>query len=255
MLTALIVIYNKFCSESASFKFLEKNRNKLNIIVFDNSEVDYGNKKYCEDRKISYYTMNKNIGLSKAYNYVIKKICLDNDKYLLILDDDTILNDNYLLEVLNKIRELKFDILLPVVKSNNEIISPSKIVFGCRVKKIKTINEIKDNSITGINSGMVVRTSVYNLIKYNDKMFLDYVDHEFMRKVRTKKFKIDILDSVIYQNFFMNEKSNIQTAKKRFQIYKNDFKKYCDICSNHVFYYININKLKIRNLIKYKRFF
>lgn len=255
MLNALIVIYNKYCCNSISFNYIKKYKSRLNIIIFDNSESDYGNRKYCKENKIKYYTLNKNIGLSRAYNYVLEKIRINNNDYLLILDDDTILNDEYIDEVLRKVHESKFDLLLPVVKSNERIISPSKIIFGCRVKQIKTLDEINDNNITGINSGMVIRTSVYNLIKYNDKMFLDYVDHEFMRKVRAKKLKINVLESVIYQNFFMDEKSNIKTAMKRFNIYKKDFKKYCDICGNNLFYRISILKLKVNNLIKYKRFF
>lgn len=255
MLNALIVIYNKPCIESTTFKFISNYSKKINIIVFDNSTIDYGNKEYCEANGISYYTVNKNIGLSRAYNFVLNKIKLDKSDYLLILDDDTTLNDVYIKEVLESINENTADILLPLVWSKDELISPSYISFNCRVKKIKDARVINEKNITAINSGMVIRTNIYNDIKYNENLFLDYVDHDFMKKVRENNYKIKVLNSSIYQAFSRNEKQSLSNVKIRFNIYKKDFKKYCIDCNKKWFYYINICKLRIVYLFKYKKLF
>lgn len=253
MLTALIVIYNKYCCDSVSFNFVEKFKNKIDIILFDNSTKDYNNKQYCEENNIKYYSLDKNVGLSKAYNYVLNDIKLSNEHYLLILDDDTILNEEFFDEVFSEIIKCENDVLLPIVKSNNQIISPSNIIGDCRVKGLKKISDLNMNNVTAINSGMVVRTSIYSNIKYNEDMFLDYVDHEFMRNVRKNNFKIKILNSEINQNFSRNEKQSIDSVKFRFNIYRKDYRKYCEICNNKIFYYLSIIKLRIVSFIKYRR--
>lgn len=250
MLNALIVIYNKSCIESTTFKFISNYSKKINIIVFDNSTIDYGNKEYCEANGISYYTVNKNIGLSRAYNFVLNKIKLDKSDYLLILDDDTTLNDEYIKEVLESINENNADILLPIVMSNKKIISPSNIQFECRVKQIENLDEINLNKITAINSGMVVRTSVYNYVLYNEDMFLDYVDHDFMSKIREKRMKIKILNSKINQNFSRDEVKSKEQFNFRYKIYKKDFKIYCKTRRRMLYYYINIIKYKVTNCLK-----
>lgn len=255
MLTALIVIYNKSCLESTTFKFIRKYKKKMNIIVFDNSTIDYGNSEYCEKQNITYYTVNQNIGLSRAYNFILNKIKLSKSNYILILDDDTTLNDNYIREVLETINIDNADVLLPLVWSNNELISPSSVSFNCRVKQIKDVSFINRKNITAINSGMVIRTSIYNDIKYNENLFLDYVDHDFMKNIREKNYNIKILSSSIYQSFSRNEKQPLSSVKIRFNIYKKDFKKYCINCNKKWFYYINIWKLRLVYFFKYKRLF
>lgn len=252
MLYALVVIYNKKCEDSLTLNTLKEYDNKLNIIVFDNSEKDFNNKDYCDRNNYKYYTKNKNVGLSKAYNYVLKKIEKKDDDYLIILDDDTNLTKQYFKEVFKETSLNKYDVLLPIVKSNNVIISPSKVQFNCRIKVIKNIAELNNKNITAINSGMVVKTNVYNDIIYNEDMFLDYIDHDFMSKIRKNNFKINVLKSEIIQNFSRNEKGNLKGALFRFNIYIKDFKIYCRNANKMIFYYINITKFAIKQCIKYR---
>ena len=70
MVTALIVIYKKNCCESEAVKFIEKYKNNISIILFDNSIQDFGNKEYCRKNDIIYYNLGENIGLSKAFIFV-----------------------------------------------------------------------------------------------------------------------------------------------------------------------------------------
>ena len=252
MIYALIVMYNKNCVNSKSFNFMKKYKDKIKTIIFDNSTIDLGNKKYCDKNNIEYYSVNKNIGLSKAYNYVISKIDLSPNNYLIILDDDTQLNDEYIEEVLENIKTNEYDIYLPIIKSNQRIISPSNVQFNCRVKAISDIKQINMKKITAINSGMIIKTSIYNEILYNEQIFLDYVDHDFMKNVRKNKYKIKILNSVLEQNFSRDEKGELQSELIRYKIYKKDFKAYCKNCKKITFYYINIFRFSLKQCIKFK---
>lgn len=259
MIYALVVIYNKKCEESISLRGLEEYKNKnIKIIVFDNSDKDLGNENYCNKKQIQYYTMKKNIGLSKAYNYVINK--LEEEKregFMLLLDDDTELNEQYINEIISRTeKDRKSEIIVPIVKSNDKIISPSNIIHGCRVKSIKDINEIDINRITAINSGMVVNLEVYKKIKYNEKMFLDYVDHEFCKEARKNNIKIDVLETELKQSFSREDKTiELKNVLKRLKIYKKDFKIYCYENVNGSFYYfLNILKLILIYTIRYRSF-
>lgn len=257
MIYVLIVIYNKKCEDSISFRCLQKykvNKN-IKIIIFDNSEHDFKNREYCLKENIIYYTKQKNIGLSKAYNYVIKKIKGKKEEgYLLLLDDDTEISEDYINKVLEKTQKSKVpQIFVPIVKSNDTIISPSNTIFNCRVKKVKDIRKIKYKKITAINSGMVVNLKIYNTIKYNENLFLDYVDHEFLRDARKNKIPIEILDSELKQSFSRDDvEIKKENVIKRLNIFKKDFKVYCkENLFGKLFYYFSVIKLVIKYIVRY----
>ena len=251
MLYALVVIYNKNCEESQSIQSLIKYKSNIKIIVFDNSSIINNNKTFCLKHNFIYYSLNKNMGLSKAYNYVIDKVEKNDSNYLMILDDDTVLTKEYIEETYKYVVKKEYDIILPIVKPNKIILSPSNIMHKCRVVKINNIDDINIKKITAINSGMVVKTSVYKIFKYNESLFLDYVDHDFMKKVRINNLYIKILKSEIFQNFSREEKVTSKNFKFRFNIYRKDFKKYCKENRNILFYYLSITKYIIVNLDKF----
>ena len=100
MLYALIVIYNKKCEDSITIKKIFPYKNQINIIVFDNSDENNENERFCNNNNIKYYTEHKNIGLSKAYNSIISKIEMNDDNFLLILDDDTNITNEYINKII-----------------------------------------------------------------------------------------------------------------------------------------------------------
>ena len=253
MINALIVIYNKNICDSLSYNSINK-YNKLNIIIFDNSSEESVrlNSKYCKDNNICYYTLNENVGLSKAYNYVIDKIELNDTDYLLILDDDTPLKEQYIDELFKSVKESTADIYIPIIISDNKIISPANVQFNCRIKMLKNIKKLDYKRISAINSGMLIKTSVFKKIKYNDKMFLEYIDHDFMKKVRAHNYKVKLIDIELNQNYSRFQYNDIKSEMHRFKIYLKDFKLYCKNCNNLIFYYISTIKYRIHEAIKYK---
>lgn len=252
MIRALIVIYNKKIDDSITYNAIKQD-DRIHIIIYDNSSALYTkyNQEFCQNNKIEYYTQNENVGLSKAYNYVISK--LDNNGYIIIMDDDTKLTKEYLNEVYKLTEKEDYEIILPIVKSNNKIISPANIQFNCRVKNVKKLNRININKITAINSGMVVKLEVYDLVKYNENIFLDYVDHDFMKQVRNKKYDVKIMNSVIVQNYSRFQKNEIDSELTRFKIFLKDYKIYCNDCHNLLFYYASTLKYRIYKFLKYKK--
>lgn len=256
MIYALIVLYNKTILESTTFKHLKKYKDKIKINVFDNGKEEYikVNRKYCEENDVNYYTIHKNIGISKAYNFVIDKIDKKEDDHILILDDDTILNDDYIEEIFFEANKKEYDVVLPTIISDKRIISPANVQFNCRIKILKSINELNIKKVSAINSGMLIKLSVFNKIRYNEEIFLDYVDHDFMKQVRENKFRVHIMKAKINQNYSRFQKNSIDSEIYRFKIYLKDFKIYCKECNNILFFYISVLKYKLRECIKYKSF-
>lgn len=218
---AIVVIYNKSCAVSTTLRTLEQYAPKLPVMIYDNSTKDYSNANYAKKHHFSYLGDGKNIGLSKAYNQCIKELRGSTD-YVIILDDDTTLTEEYFTEVYQCTKEKKADILLPQVKSGDHIISP--IILEPHEDVVPAgAGLLKGEWTTGINSGMVVQMDIYDKVWYNEDMFMDYVDHEFMWRVHREGFKVYGLKAEIFQAFSMDEKPPVEQALKRFRIFKQDF--------------------------------
>lgn len=258
MLHSLIVIYNKKCEDSLSLQYLLKSskRSDIDIIIFDNSTAEFNNERYCLDHDITYYGFKKNLGLSKAYNYVIDQLD-DNSGYLMILDDDTLITDSYIEEVFHQIeRGHANELFLPIVYAGSFILSPSNVKYRSGVRAIKNIDQIDINKITAINSGMIVGLKIYKTIRYNENLFLDCVDHDFMYEIRDSGVSIIILSSIIEQNYSRNTSGNIDdSVRKRFSLFKKDFFVYSKKRKGLFFYIISILKHSIEQSIKYHNLF
>lgn len=251
MIYALVVVYNKKCQESETLKSVLPWKEHLQIVVFDNSTKDFQNKNYCEGESIQYLTHNKNLGLSKAYNRAISALQLKESDYIIILDDDTELSEEYIKSVLDD-TQLGIDILLPRVYSNQTLISPTNLKYNCASKIVSCVEELDMNQISAINSGMVIRGSVFGKIRYNEKLFLDYVDHDFMKKARMLRSSFKVLDSNIVQHFSRDEKPKLESALFRFELFKKDFRVYCFECEVKWYYYLFMCKYIMQCSIKYR---
>lgn len=181
-LHAFILLYNKNILESVTYNSIKDQ--DVNLIVFDNSTSDYDNEADCKKLNITYLTKNQNVGLSKAYNIVFES--LKQDGYLMMFDDDTIINNDYFKKVKSTILENPdLDILVPQVISahNQKIYSP----------------RVTRKRIHAINSGLVISHNIYQNYQYPEKLFLYFADLQFFNDNKEKKIKI--IDVQIEQNF------------------------------------------------------
>lgn len=253
MIYALIVVYNKSCRNSNSITDIRQYAPDINLIVYDNSTKDFGNDKFCKENNIIYFTQNKNVGISKAYNFVINKFKFKKNDYLIMLDDDTHLTLGYLNEAKELAYSHQYDVNLPIVKANKKIISPYNYYMNCRTKMIQDPTEIVISKASGINSGMVINTNVFQKIHYNEKLFLDYVDYDFMRRVHKIQGTIHVMHSVINQEFqyFNYDKKNINGALTRFKFDMHDYKILCKETNENWFFYIHAIKFMLKQTIHY----
>ncbi len=249
MIYSILVIYNKDITSSKSYDFI-KNYSSIKLIVCDNSTIENKNEeKILSDGNI-YVSMHGNKGLSKAYNEGLKNIPCSKDDYVLLLDDDTALTDEYMQAVFKCIKSKK-DIYIPIVKTTNMLMSPVISKDGC-IYPIKEMDQIHDSTISAINSGMVICTDVFKDYQYPEPMFLDYVDHAFMLEMNRRHKQIEVMNVTVFQSFSVDEFNKV-AEKNRFKIFKKDIAYYYkELVKNRKFYLYILLKRKIRLILKYR---
>lgn len=253
MIYALVVVYNKSCADSNSIKDIQKIAPDISVIIYDNSTKNYGNEEFCMKQKFTYFSQNTNIGISKAYNYVVDHMIFNDGDYIIMLDDDTHLTQEYLNEAINTANTKKYDVILPIVQANGKIISPYNYYMNCRSKMVEDPKELVLSKVSGINSGMVINTSLFKKVRYNEELFLDYVDYDFMRRVHSVNARITIMKSRIDQEFqfFNYDKKNMSGALFRFKIDMHDYKILCRETGESWFFYVHAFKFMLRQTKNY----
>ncbi|WP_296028650.1 glycosyltransferase [uncultured Treponema sp.] len=204
------------------------------VIFCDNStdaEIKNFNVSFAENLKndrFFYLDMHGNKGLSKAYNSAVATLNLNENDFIVIFDQDTAIPQDMQLLYENFMSENKdADIICPVVLDSVGVMSPS-IVNGTKFRHISSIPEINEKNISAysfINSGMCIKRSVFEKIKYDENLFLDFVDHDFVLSAKKNRFKIRICKEVVLnQNFSGVTKNTYNQDFSRFCIYMKDAK-------------------------------
>lgn len=236
----IAVVYNCFAKEVSAFN---QSYEDLRKTLLDNSTdetIKEENKKFCQDSNIKYFDNGGNVGLAKAYNRAIAD--LEEGEALAIFDEDTFIPDDFIKEAVKGLEEA--DIVVPIVKSGDKIISPSSLA-GKKVVKYSGKN------LTAINSGTVIKKEVFDKIGgYNEDMFLDYIDHEFMERCLKTKVKVKVFSKELNQTFFARENTDKVKALRRFEIFLDDFKVFCK--ESKGYYKLKTFKMALKNFIKYK---
>lgn len=229
----VVVIYNSSLDESKTCQRLSTVSNHdLDIIIFDNSDKKNNNKELAECRGWSYLTKGCNIGLSKAYNCVLDYLYsqdISSEDYVIWFDDDSEVTQDYFDVLENSIKTKNAKVFVPVIQGQDgKYWSPNYSRFF-RNKQLKHFDEvIPDQKFNAINSCTAVKLDIYKDYRYNEKLFLDQVDHSFFASQRNKNVKFCKLDIVIHHNFSTKSKmKNIEAVKSRYKIMIPDFLNYC----------------------------
>lgn len=225
---AVVVVYNMFCGESSTCKALAGlDMPSLSVLIYDNSTKDMGNRAYCEQKGWTYLGGNGNMGISKAYN-----ACVDHIKanslagYLCLFDDDTDISPAYF-EALQSGIEAGGEIFAPLIYSAGKLLSPCRIDNGYRTSLFSDEEEAfayAKEDITAINSGMAIALSVFDNYRYDENIFLDGVDHTFMRDMAARGKRLHLLHYRCDHAFSGDEKPPKKSALVRFSIYAKDHK-------------------------------
>lgn len=254
---ALMVIYNKNVKDSSVYQFLLA-KEEISLVVCDNSTSDQGNAQRVEQDGGLYVALPENGGLAKAYNAGIRKIFAcggtEND-YVCIFDDDSVPEDNYFEVLMESIYRDASDIFFPVVEDGIGIMSPVILprLYCRRIKSQAELLRTPRRKLTGVNSGMAVRLSIYKDFSYNEEYFMDYIDHDFILKMRQKNIFPKMMDTHIRQNFSAVT-DGADEALSRFASQRKDLRIfYRDKRFGRVVYAYVVFRKRIKLFLKYRR--
>ncbi|MDP9076357.1 MAG: glycosyltransferase [Bacteroidota bacterium] len=160
------------------------------ILIYDNSpDIQDAPLNNQEKLNIIYVADKLNGGVSKAYNYAAT-IAGRKKKWLLLFDQDTFFPTDFIQVYIKAIQKNPTEKLFaPVMLTDNDkIISPCvfKLKRGFYGKdKEPGIYSLKNRSL--INCGLCINLlSFRNIGGYNEKIKLDFSDHDFVSRFNTQ---------------------------------------------------------------------
>lgn len=205
-ISIIIPVYNsekyiKKCIDS----ILEQTYKSYEIIVINDGSTDSSlkviNSLFNKNKKVIKVIDQKNIGIAKTRN---KGISLATGKYIMFIDNDDWIDNDYLENYISMIEEENADIVIGGYRRRTE----EKILFSNQPK-----------SFIAIYSLLAPWAKIYKLdfLKKNNIEFLDYElgeDVYFNTVAYSKTDKIVLTDYTGY-NWFYNDKSVSNTIQKK----------------------------------------
>jgi len=207
----LVVLYNEIITKTHSFISLEKafensahSAEGYEVLFWDNSSASINEAHV--DEAISkltglgltakYINTPENLALSKLYNRVIELYQNEKD-YLFVLDQDSEFDSGYFSTFESITNQQTPDVILPVVKFKEQIVSATKILYlkGFYYDSAPK-GFISSSTVSAINSGMIIALSyiVKHGYRYNEQLRNYCTDDDIMQFVRKTKGSVFVMD-------------------------------------------------------------
>ena len=225
-IVAVIVLYKVQAREATAFVTLDaaigglsKGRRRIHVLLYDNAP-DGGNPGALPEG-VQYEAAGRNAGLSAAYNRALEVAQLHSCPWLLLLDQDTVVPENFLESLLEQLQEFdgntEIVAVVPIVRSGGVPVSPKKVgFFGFRAFS-KTTRGVQSTEITSINSGTAIRCDfVRSIGGFSRAYWLDYLDHWLFRQIYAAGKKVAVSDCMLEHNLSVQDyRRNIDLTRYR----------------------------------------
>ncbi|WP_195986653.1 glycosyltransferase family 2 protein [Clostridium sp. D53t1_180928_C8] len=210
---AIIITYNV---ENDFKERINKLKGKVDeIIVVDNgSKAETINMLKNLENEVTVIYLEDNKGIAFALNRGIKYSIEKGYNWILTLDHDSIITDNMIKNMLacyegfnNELKE-KVAMLVPVHVEEKEYQN------GSNINEEKVSNSYIE-VLTEITSGALTKAEIYkNVGMYDEKLFIDLVDHDYCLSLNKKGFKIiQVNDAILIHNLGESVKKSVLGLK------------------------------------------
>lgn len=165
---------------------------------------------------VNYYHSGENKKLSTVYNELIK----DNGEcdYYIILDDDSVIDNSYLLSLL-PFFESNVKVAIPLIKHNGDLISPGRIsgVRGHALKESDVdVGIVKSSNLVAMMSGTVFSKSIVEELKFDERLSFYGVDTKFFLSYARIYDVLFILNTTLeHESALRDNLSDFNSLKKR----------------------------------------
>ncbi len=167
--------------------------------------------------KLEYLPMRGNVGLPFAYNAALS---LTRQPYLMLFDDDTEVGPGYFSAVQNSITLIDSDIYVPVVTAGARPLSPCSPKW-LRYGAVRNLEEVPVD-FTAINAGMTISRAIFERLRFNEDLFLDFVDHDFMKRAHAFGCRAVVLEDVRLDQDYSLDTDDWRSALARMRIFRRD---------------------------------
>lgn len=248
----IIPLYNKTLKEIPVLS-VAINDQRAHCIICDNSTDAIVKEKNISDSacldRLTYIDMKGNAGISKAYNRALEK---GTSELICLFDDDTKVSSSYIDCILSAHEKHPEAILVPIVKSDNKVLSPLAC-YGPIIKRCRKLNKISESHITAFNTGLAIPRKIIMEIGFDEGQFLDFVDHAFFRKAHRRKARIQILHNVELRQDYSADTDSLDKALDRISIQIKDIKNYYS-CSklDRAYACVYTAYLRMKKTLKFK---
>ena len=259
----LTVLYNRKIEDIRSIdvfmEFTEKHPDAALIIADNSTDEAVKAHNAASDLPLTYIDCGGNSGLSRAYNLALNTI-EDREYRVMTADDDTLFEAEYVENVYaaSKEESNRDRVICGVVDAGGKWISPrttgtANAAASFLLKRPEPgvyVNRDPINSGMCISGGLIRKTG-----GYDERLFLDGVDYLLMYKLRQSGYgEVLVVPGKITQEF-SGDSADKESVLRRWEIYRKDFKTYCEITHKSAFYkyyYLARRALGIRLKLLFK---
>lgn len=232
MIQVIIVLYKKQLEESLAYYTFNKYVKCLSIpfklLIYNNTPENKIVLDKCNEEVVEAPSNNM---LAGAYNYALQKAIENKAKWLLLLDQDTELNQDYferLNAFLNKTDVSSvYDVVVPTLSMGDKHLSPiaynkSTGPFISHLNKPLRNNEDVVKYVTNegknyaaFNSASLLSIEILQRINGFDENYpLDMLDHKYYHLLNKLGAKIYILDAHLKHSLSLLEKENTMSVTR-----------------------------------------
>jgi GT2 family glycosyltransferase len=223
-----LVLYQKETSSGISLSLgsflrgLEESglSSKFRLFVYDNSPLP---SPLPESIPIPLTSVHDpaNGGLVRAYSAALQQAEKEGHEWLLLLDQDTVLDAAYLEAVQLGLQEVAANprcaALVPKLQSGNKIISPARVLRGGRVLSVEQqFTGIPPWELVALNSGTVLRVSAVRALGgFNPIFWLDYLDHWLFNRLFYSGYSVYVLDAALSHALSVRSMASMPVGRYR----------------------------------------
>ena len=194
-------------------------RQIIRVLLYDNTPG--GGDPGLLPEGVQYEAAGTNTGLSAAYNRALEVAQLHSCPWLLLLDQDTVVPENFLESLLEQLQEFdgntEIVAVVPRVRSGGVVVSPKRVGFFGFKALPKTTRGVQRTEITSINSGTAIRCDfVRSIGGFSRAYWLDYLDHWLFRQIYAAGKKVAVSDCILEHNLSVQDyRRNIDLTRYR----------------------------------------
>ncbi len=231
---AVIVLYGRSPSESQSLcsllEFIQSSPSRaryFSLIIYDNSPQRHSFEPPIGP-SVVYRHDPSNPGLAAAYNFALAQAEENQEKWLLLLDQDTSPSLTYWTELIACVGTLnaqqQVGVIVPKLVENGKLLSPEahfidQIRHQYRDSSSpvsRSLAGVQENRLVAYNSGATFRVSALRSIGgFPEEFWLDYLDHAVAHALFVAGYRMYVMQTKIEHEPSQGKLSDVPAWRQR----------------------------------------